>query len=890
MPESPVQPLPSGVVSLLFTDVEGSTRLWAANPDAMSASLRVHDDILRQAVETRGGYVFTTAGDSFAVAFSQASAAVEAAIAAQADLDSAPWPGPALRVRMGLHLGEAEERGGDYFGPVVNACARVEATGHGGQVLLSEAIASVVDRDQLVDLGEHQLRDLPEPVRLFQLGAGDFGALRGTVGARDTLPPRRTRLLGRDREITAVRTRFDDARLVTLVGPGGIGKTSLAIEAAGGMSAAFPGGVHFADLAQVNEPDGIVAAMCRAVELTATAAPYQQLRDHLAARDTLVIVDNCEHLIDDVAELVDQLLDDVPSLRLLATSREHLDLDGEHVVTVGPLDAGIDSPAVRLFVERVVAIAPDLSPSADDLQTISNICTRLDGMPLAIELAAGRARTMGLADIERGLNDRFTLLAGSRRGKLRRQQTLRATIDWSIDLLTGDERRLLARLAVISGPFGLDVAVAVAEASRPATADLVASLTAKSLVQRAPDVDGEARFQLLETVREWGLDHLDGSGELRAVRDVHARWHLTQAESLDVVEFVVVTNYVSIMGPVVDPVAAAAHLREHDVIGAALIIGRYGRGIVESGLAPGARDIQREARAAGWTRSACRLWLADAAMIMDLAEGIPFDDPPPADDGTFEWRYLVGGRNHENAGLAGWYRTWTEPGSLIDEARVLPPVADDREALLIRAFAISNLAQALANLGHFEAAIEAYDESARLWERARSPRASIATEITAVVTAAVVLGVDQRDSPANLETRRGLTAASTSLARLACAVIFEAPEERRRAVAQAARDHCDGRYPTDESAYLAVLAYYALDDDPGRAASLVETAGPRTPGTLPLKRLVQLRAAGEPLELMGDQSHHLAALFAEAVPPEQQPARTAANRRKLDEEVARILD
>ena len=234
MLEPRVEPLPSGVVSLLFTDVEGSTRLWAADAEAMSASLRVHDDILRRAVETRGGYVFTTAGDSFAVAFSQASAAVEAAIAAQADLDSAPWPGPALRVRMGLHLGEAEERGGDYFGPVVNACARVEATGHGGQVLLSEAIASVVDRDQLVDLGEHQLRDLPEPVRLFQLGAGDFGPLRGTVGARDTLPPRRTRLLGRDREITAVRTRFDDARLVTLVGPGGIGKTSLAIEAAGG--------------------------------------------------------------------------------------------------------------------------------------------------------------------------------------------------------------------------------------------------------------------------------------------------------------------------------------------------------------------------------------------------------------------------------------------------------------------------------------------------------------------------------------------------------------------------------------------------------------------------------------------------------------------------------
>ena len=890
MLEPRVEPLPSGVVSLLFTDVEGSTRLWAADAEAMSASLRVHDDILRRAVETRGGYVFTTAGDSFAVAFSQASAAVEAAIAAQADLDSAPWPGPALRVRMGLHLGEAEERGGDYFGPVVNACARVEATGHGGQVLLSEAIASVVDRDQLVDLGEHQLRDLPEPVRLFQLGAGDFGPLRGTVGARDTLPPRRTRLLGRDREITAVRTRFDDARLVTLVGPGGIGKTSLAIEAAGGMSASFPGGVHFADLAQVNEPDGIVAAMCRAVELTANAAPYQQLRDHLAARDTLVIVDNCEHLIDGVAELVDQLLDDVPSLRLLATSREHLDLDGEHVVTVGPLDAGTDSAAVRLFVERVVAIAPDVSPSADDLQTISNICTRLDGMPLAIELAAGRARTMGLADIERGLNDRFTLLAGSRRGKLRRQQTLRAAIDWSIDLLTDDERRLLARLAVISGPFGLDVAGAVAEASRPATADLVASLTAKSLVQRAEDVDGEARFQLLETVREWGLDELHGLDELRAVRDLHAQWYLSLAAALGPVEFMNVTGYSVGTGAIVDPVAAADHLRETDLTGAALVIARYGRGVAESGLAPLAQEIQRAAREAGSTSAACRLWAAEHALIMDLAQGIPFDDPPPDDDGSFEWRFLAGGPEHENAGLLGWYRAWIQPKDLIDEVRALPPVADDTEARLIRAFAISNVVHAFVHLGCFDDAIRAFDESAQLWAREGYRRCSVGTEITAITSAAVVLGADLRDAPAAQDSAEFGGVNQRALFGLTEAVIGHAPRDRRRAVAQAARDHCDGRYPGDESAYLAVLGYYALDEDAERAAALVASVIPRTPGTPVLKRLVQLHARGEPLELLADPAHHVAALAAELVPRELLPTRFDQNRRRLDAEVARILD
>lgn len=886
------EPLPSGVVSLLFTDVEGSTRLWAADSDAMSSSLRLHDAILRAAVESRGGYVFATAGDSFAVAFSHASAAVDAAAAAQAELSQAAWPGPTLRVRMGLHLGEAEERGGDYFGPVVNACARVEAAGHGGQVLLTESIASVIDHDALVDLGEHHLRDLPTPIHLYQVGAGEFPPLRGIVGARDTLPQRRTRLLGRDREIAVLRALLADERLVTLVGPGGIGKTSLSIEAAGGLGATFPGGLHFADLAQVNEPDGIVAALCRGIGLATTNAPYEQFCAHLAERTALLIVDNCEHLIDDVAELVDQLLNDLPSLTLLATSREHLDIDGERVVTVGPLAGGVDSAAVRLFVERVVAAAPEFSPSTDDLETIANICERLDGMPLAIELAAGRTRAMSLADIERGLSDRFTLLAGTRRGKLRRQQTLRAAIDWSIDLLTHDERRALARLAVITGPFAMTVASAVVETSTAASADLIASLTAKSLVQRAADFNGEARFSLLETVREWGLDELNQRGELRNVRDAHAQWYFTQADSFGTIEYSTVTCYSAMTGPIVDPVAAAEHLRDADVTAAAHIIARYGRGIVEAGLAATARAIQREARAAGGQLLPCRLWIGEHALIMDLAEGFPFADPPPPDDGTFDWRFCVGGPEYENAGLLGWYRAWTQPQAVIDEFEALPPVAADIEAIAIRAFATSNVVHAYGHLGHWHRVLETFEDSAALWQQTGTPRAGVATEATMVTTAAVVTGADLRGSVQAREIEALAGSNQYALVSLSEAVVLSDPSDRHRAIAQTARTYCDGRYPDDESAVLPVLAFYALEHDPAQAASLIETAAMRSPGGAALQRYVRLVATGQPLELMADQAHHQAAMAAHLDPTlfASQLARRQANRRKLEAELARILD
>lgn len=875
--------LPSGVVTFLFTDVEGSTQLWAADADAMDASLRMHDEIIRRTVESNGGFVFTTAGDSFAVAFAQASAAVDAAVAAQDALAAAQWPGPALKVRMGVHLGEVEERGGDYFGPVVNACARVEDAGHGGQVLITDAVRVVIDRDDVRELGSHQLRDLPHPMPLYQVGEGDFGSLRGLVGVRDSLPVRRTRLIGCDNAIAELRPLLLTERLVTLVGPGGIGKTSLAIETAGRLSAEFSGGVHFADLATVSDPGDIVAAICRGVQLAVTTAPYEQLTQFLSSTDNLIIVDNCEHLIDAVSDLVDRLLDDVPTLRLLATSREHLDLDGERVVRVAPLPSDVGGAAVRLFVERVVASSPEFDPSPADLERISAICARLDGLPLAIELAAGRARTMSIAEIESGLADRFALLAGGRRGKLRRQQTIRATINWSIELLEPIERTVLSRLAVFTGPFSSAGVAAVSGHTPAATSDVLASLTAQSLVQRAADVAGEARFRLLETIREWGLEDLTRHGVLGDVRDLHAQWHLSLAESLTPMEFIAFVSEGE--EATVDAIAAAAHLGDTDPEGAAILLGPHMRSLAETGSAAMVQALQRASRAAGWTRVPCRQWVAEHHLQMDLMQGFPFDDPPPDDDGSFEWRYLVGGAPFDDCGMVGWYRTWLTPERVVRNARASAPVGSGTDASLIRAFGLANAVIAFTHLGYFDEAIEAFEKSRHLFAGAGASQATTLIETLSLATAAMNLDLDLRDTVAAAELERSL--GHTRLGRLRVATILAAPDDRRRAVAQTARDHCHGRYPAEESAFLAVLGFYALaDDDRDRARFLSETVVPRTAATFTLKRHNLIRAGGEPLDLIADQRHHQKMLAAEL----DNVGVAELNRRKLRDEVARILD
>lgn len=510
---------PSGTVTFLFTDVEGSTRLWAADRRAMSASLEVHDAIIRSAIEAASGYVFSTAGDSFAAAFRRASDGVAAASAAQADLAAADWPGPELRVRMGLHLGEAEERGDDYFGPAVNTAARVASAGHGGQILLTDQVrvtAAITPRD----LGVHQLRDVAEPMRLYQLGEGAFPELRVVDARSSNLPVRPTRLLGRDRELSHVRQLLTANRLVTLTAIGGSGKTRLAIAVGEEELPARPNGVWFVDLRTVTADDDVPKAVAKSVGLTLRDGDLaQQAIDYFADKSSLIILDNCEHVVEGCALFAERFLTTPGQSCVLATSREALDVEGERTVVVGSLDAsGPDAPAVQLFSDRAVAVDPSFVIGDATASTVMSLCQHLDGLPLAIELAAARVSVMTPSDLLVGLHQRFELLSGGRRRQ--RHRTLEATLDWSYELLSTEEQRVMRALGVFVDGFDLGAVAAVARISHSEAMTIVEALVAKSLVVRA-DRGDRARFSLLETVKAYAEGRLRDAGEDHEIRARH---------------------------------------------------------------------------------------------------------------------------------------------------------------------------------------------------------------------------------------------------------------------------------------------------------------------------------------------------------------------------------
>lgn len=513
---------PSGTVTFLMSDVVGSTRQWAMDPEGMAASLRVHDDIFRVTAAEHDGFVFSTAGDSFAVAFGRASAATACAAALLERLQHAEWgSGPALSVRLGVHIGEADERDDDYFGPVVNLAARVMAAGHGGQCLLTKAVADSV-RLPTVDLGAHRLRDIDEPVELFQLGAGEFPPLHGMQSVIVALPSPRTSLVGRDGAVAHVRRLLGASRLVTLTGVGGCGKTRLAIEVARREVGSFPGGVWFIDLSTISADDAIQNAFATAMGVVVTdrATVVAEIATYLAPREALLVVDNCEHVIDDVAEILDRLLAACAGLRVVATSREALEIDGEHAWKVPSLDAD-DGTAALLFRARARASGADVVDDAMTASVIDEIVRRLDGVPLAIELAAARTRSMRLDEIRDRLDDRFRILAGGRRRSGQRQATLEATVQWSFGLLTPREQRALCQLAVFQAGFDLADVGAVIGLDAVDAADVVDGLVAKSLVDVTVDGRGLMRHRLLESIRLFGLARLLERGEVESTRDLH---------------------------------------------------------------------------------------------------------------------------------------------------------------------------------------------------------------------------------------------------------------------------------------------------------------------------------------------------------------------------------
>jgi predicted ATPase len=509
-------------VAFLFTDVEGSTRAWAVDRAAMAKSLAVHDGIVRGAIKAARGYVFSTGGDGFAAAFGRASEAISAAQRAQAELACAEWPGPVLRVRMGLHIGEAEERDGDYFGPVVNTAARVAAAGHGGQVLLTQAVRAVTEIDA-VDLGVHELRDLDRPLRLYQVGDTDFPPLRVVDPALSNLPTRATRIVGREGDLVRVRQLLAEHRWVTVTGFGGLGKTRLAIAVGEAELLHRRDGVWFVDLTAVSGENELPAAIAKALGLTLRAGDaIGQILTFLRDKAALLIVDNCEHVIDATATFADRFLADASPTVVLATSREALAIDGEQSVVLRslPCDAG-DAPAVRLFAERAAAVDPAFALDQTNAEIVATLCRHLDGMPLAIELAAARVPVMTPGELLEGLSDRFALLSSGRHRQ--RRPTLEATLDWSYELLAPEEQLLLRALGVFVDGFDIDAASAVAAIPRNAAMLVVEALVAKSLVVRVHGGD-RARFNVLETVKAYAEQRLMDAGEATSVCDRHLNY------------------------------------------------------------------------------------------------------------------------------------------------------------------------------------------------------------------------------------------------------------------------------------------------------------------------------------------------------------------------------
>ena len=554
--------LPTGTVTFLFTDIEGSTKLWEQHPDAMRTALARHDALLRQAIADNDGMVFKTVGDAFCAAFATAPQALAAALAAHLLLQKEEWGETgSLRVRMGLHTGEAEERDGDYFGQTLNRVARLQAVGHGQQTLLSQATYQLVSSSLLPDvtlrdMGQQRLKDLLAPEHVWQLCyptlPSEFPPLKSLDYLPTNLPRQMTSFIGREREMAEVKRLLAATPLLTLVGSGGGGKTRLAVQVGADVLDNYQDGVWLVELAALSDASLVPQAVASVWGLREEAGRslMQTVQDHLRDRQLLLLLDNCEHLVGACALLADTLLKACPQLTIMATSRELLGIAGEHLWRVPSLLTPDELPgeekdlaavlmeydACRLFVERAVAQRQDFVLTRRNVPVVAHLCRQLDGIPLAIELAAARVRALTVEEIDGKLDNRFRLLTGGSRTALPRHQTLRALIDWSYDLLTEQEKTLLARLSVFAGGWTLEAAEKVCAGQNPTgliiedweVLDLLTSLVDKSLLT-TQERDGSVRYGMLEMVREYAAEKRRASGE-EAAKEWHRDYFLALSE------------------------------------------------------------------------------------------------------------------------------------------------------------------------------------------------------------------------------------------------------------------------------------------------------------------------------------------------------------------------
>lgn len=548
---------PSGTVTFLFADIEGSTELLQAHPERYEEILTVYRAIATGAVERWDGSVVDHPGDGVFAAFTRAADAVRAAIEVRSEAAGAQWPnGVELRVRMGLHTGEPSLGAVGYVGIDVHRAVRIASAAHGGQILCSRATHELVEATRpkgvtLRDLGEHRLKDLLRSERLYQVDSSgaprEFPPIRSLEGYRHNLPLQANDIIGRDLDTEEIRRLLESKRLVTLFGPGGIGKTRLALDSAAGIVDRFRDGIWYVELAPLTDPELLAQTVAAVVGVRehSDSRIEDLLVEYLRSRELLVLLDNCEHLVEACASLTENLLRHCPGVRVLATSLEALGIAGEQVKRVPPL--GVPSAeqtdletigrseAVRLFVERARSLDESFDLGEGNAAALAEICRRLDGIPLAVELAASRTRLLSVEEIARRLDDRFRLLTGGRRTALPRQQTLKALIDWSYGLLSGSEQAMLRRLSVFCCGWTLDAAEAVCAdgaVDSGEVLDLVAALIDKSLVVVEAGGGGTS-YRLLETIRQYAQDRLLAEGEAQELRDRHLRYFLDLVERAD---------------------------------------------------------------------------------------------------------------------------------------------------------------------------------------------------------------------------------------------------------------------------------------------------------------------------------------------------------------------
>jgi predicted ATPase/class 3 adenylate cyclase len=546
---------PTGTVTLLFTDIEGSTKLWENHSEAMRLALARHDGLIRVCIEKHGGYVFKTIGDAFCAAFPTVSDAISAALEAQRGLTKESWPdGISLNVRMALHTGAVESRDKDYFGPPLNRVARLLSAGHGAQVLLSHDTVTLgrgvlPEEVTLRDLGQHQLKDLSQPEHVYQLQHPDLPAIFPPIKSLSThpnnLPEQVTSFIGRVTERAEAQDRLTKTKLLTLTGAGGSGKSRLGLQVAAEALERFPDGVFLVELAPLTDPAFVAPTVAGVLGVKEESGkPFiTTLTEYLKEKTLLLLIDNCEHVLDASATLIATLLRACPHIQILATSREGLGIMGEMTYRIPSLSTPTKNEpatvatlmtyeAAQLFIARATLHRSDFAVTDQNAPALASICTRLDGIPLAIELAAARVRSLSVEEINDKLDQRFRLLTGGSRTALPRQQTLRSLIDWSYDLLSTPEKHLLEKLSVFVGGWTLEAAEAVCvgeDIDVWEVLDHLTSLVDKNLVIYETPLGG-ARYRLLETIRQYARDRLLDSGRGDTVRHQHCDYFLGLAE------------------------------------------------------------------------------------------------------------------------------------------------------------------------------------------------------------------------------------------------------------------------------------------------------------------------------------------------------------------------